>query len=202
MAASPQFLKGGAASAAGCVEGLHRFAQGATAASPLRVADCRSAAMLIKSALRNWLSVSYGMKNILLTGSLRQPPKGETAEWYMKYMTLCFSSPYLSFPLEGKSREAGKGVRGRAPIGYSIAILTANRQPVSFLLLTLRHACGVRVHRVQKGRSLGLTGPMGRRVLKFDGAFGPEGCGIARRAMSIKSALRDWLSVSYGMIPR
>lgn len=38
--------------AAGCVEGLHPFAQGATAASPLRVADCRSAAMLIKSALR------------------------------------------------------------------------------------------------------------------------------------------------------
>ena len=37
VAASPQFLKGGAASAAGCVEGLHRFAQGATAALPLRV---------------------------------------------------------------------------------------------------------------------------------------------------------------------
>ena len=31
--------------------------------------------------------------------------------------------------------------------------------------------------RVRKGRFLGLTGPMGRRVLKFDGAFGPEGCG-------------------------
>ena len=29
--------KGGAANAAGCVEGLHRFAQGATAALPLRV---------------------------------------------------------------------------------------------------------------------------------------------------------------------
>ena len=28
-----------------------------------RVADCRSAAMLIKSALRDLLSVSYGMKN-------------------------------------------------------------------------------------------------------------------------------------------
>ena len=41
---------------------------------------------------------------------------------------------------------------------------------------------------------------MGRRVLKFDGAFGPEGCGIARRAMIMKSALRDWFSVSYGMI--
>ena len=35
-----------------------------------------------------------------------------------------------------------------------------------------------RVQRVQKGRFLGLTGPMGRRVLKFDGAFGPEGYGL------------------------
>lgn len=86
-------------------------------------------AMLIKSALRDWLSVSYGMIRILVIGSLRSPPKGETAEWYMKYMTLCFSSPYFSFPLEGKSREAGKGVRGRAPIGWSIAVLTANRRP-------------------------------------------------------------------------
>ena len=51
----------------------------------------------------------------------------------------------------------------------------------------LGHACGVRVdgvqkvQRVQRGRFLGLTGPMGRRVRKFDGAFGPEGCGIALR---------------------
>ena len=39
------------------------------------------------------------------------------------------------------------------------------------------HTCGVKVQRVQKvqtGRFLGLTGPMGRRVLKFDGAFGPR----------------------------
>ena len=44
VAASPQVLKKrGRGSAAGCVEGLHRFAQGATAALPLRVADCRSA---------------------------------------------------------------------------------------------------------------------------------------------------------------
>ena len=60
----------GRLSAAGCV----RFAQGATAPAALRVADCRSAAMLIKSALRNLLSVSYGMKTILLIGSLRSPP--------------------------------------------------------------------------------------------------------------------------------
>ena len=44
------------------------------------------------------------------------------------YDSLFFPS-YLSFPLEGKSREAGKGVRGRAPIGCSIAVLTANRRP-------------------------------------------------------------------------
>ena len=43
------------------------------------------------------------MISILLIGSLRSPPKGETAEWYMKYMTLCFSSPYFSFPLEGNA---------------------------------------------------------------------------------------------------
>ena len=30
-----------------------------------------------------------------------------------------------------------------------------------------------------EGGFLRWTGPMGRRVLKFDGAFGPEGCGIA-----------------------
>ena len=39
-----------------------------------RVVDCRSAAMLIKSALRIHLSVSYGMIGILLIGSLRSPP--------------------------------------------------------------------------------------------------------------------------------
>ena len=44
------------------------------------------------------------------------------------YDSLFFPS-YFSFPLEGKSREAGKGVRGRAPIGWSIAVLTANRRP-------------------------------------------------------------------------
>ena len=48
-------------------------------------------------------------------------------------------------------------------------------------------------------RVLKMDRPDGRKVLKFDGALGPEGCGIARRAMSIKSALRDLLSVSYDM---
>ena len=77
---------------------------------------------------------------------------------------------------------------------------------------------------------LKIDRPDGRRVLKFDGAFGPEGCGIALwgrraarvqkvqrvrpafgklvqrvavspfRAMSMKSALRAYLAVSYGVI--
>ena len=46
------------------------------------------------------------------------------------YDSLFFPS-YLSFPLEGNSRAAGKGVRGRAPIGCSIAVLTANRRPLA-----------------------------------------------------------------------
>ena len=123
-------------------------------------------AMLIKSALRIYLSVSYVMISILRIGSLRSPPPFRLHYWthlrregsegsvphsdcptacggkvvapatkggnvgvvHEVYDSLFFSS-YLSFPLEGKSREAGKGVRGRAPIGYSIAVLTANRQP-------------------------------------------------------------------------
>ncbi len=58
-----------------------------------------------------------------------QPPKGENAEMVPEVYDSLFFPSYLSFPLEGKSREAGKGVRGRAPIGCSIAVLTANRRP-------------------------------------------------------------------------
>ena len=34
----------------------------------------------------------------------------------------------------------------------------------------------------------------------MDRPYGPEGCGLPLRAMSIKSALRDDLTVPYGMI--
>ena len=68
------FIKRGAAGAAGCVEGLHRFAQGATAPAALRVADCRSAAILIKSALRDLLSVLYGIVSILMISRYAAPP--------------------------------------------------------------------------------------------------------------------------------
>jgi len=55
----------------------------------------------------------------------------------------------------------------------------------------LGHTCGVRV--------LKMDGPSAQGFLGLT-AFQAEGCGIARRAMSIKSALRDLLSVSYGVI--
>ena len=52
--------------------------------------------------------------------------------------------------------------------------------------------CGVRV--------LKFDGAVAPRVLKFDSGYAAEGCGIAPWAMSIKSALRDLLSVSCDMI--
>ena len=53
--------------------------------------------------------------------------------------------------------------------------------------------------RVVKRKVLKMDGPSAQGFLSLT-AFQAEGCGIARRAMSIKSALRDWLSVSHGMI--
>ena len=72
--------------AAGCAKGLYKkvlkidrpFRAGGflSLTGPLapRVADCRSAAMLIKSALRDCRYGSYSLIRILLTGSLRSPP--------------------------------------------------------------------------------------------------------------------------------
>ena len=48
-------------------------------------------------------------------------------------------------------------------------------------------------------RFLGLTGLTAGGFLSLT-ALRAEGCGIALRAMSTKSALRDWLTMSYGMI--
>ena len=75
-------------------------------------------------------------------------------------------------PTGAKSREAGKGVRGRAQIGCSIAILTANRRPLSFLFLTLGHTFGVRVHRVHRRK---VDGPPGRRLWSPDATGCAEG---------------------------
>ena len=69
------------------------------------------------------------------------------------------------------------------------------------------HACGVRVdgpparglcRRVVKGKVLKMDGPSAQGFLGLT-AFQAEGCGIARRAMSIKSALRDLLFCVIGL---
>ena len=76
---------------------VHRFAQGATAPAALRVADCRSAAMLIKSALRIYLSISYVMKSITSISHLRwlfSPPFG-AASRQRRYKKMAPKAPYL-----------------------------------------------------------------------------------------------------------
>ena len=68
VAASPQ-VKKGRGSAAGCVEGLHRFRSGGGDSACGAEGGGLPWAMLTKSALRIHLSVSYGMIGILLIGS-------------------------------------------------------------------------------------------------------------------------------------
>ena len=51
-----------------------------------------------------------------------------------------------------------------------------------------------------KEKVLRIDRPEGRRVLKFDGAFGPEGCGIALSGDEYEVSVTDLLSVPYGMI--
>ena len=74
-----------------------------------RVADCRSAAMLIKSALRDLLSVSYGMISILRIGSLRSPPPirlrrtspRESVSHDSQVASLPYESCSLATPVQG-----------------------------------------------------------------------------------------------------
>ena len=102
--------------------------------------------------------------------------------------------------MRGNASKRQKGVRGRASKWHSIAVLTANRRPVSFLLLTLGHACGMRVY---GPLARGLWPPDGGRLcslaLRGQRPFGPRVADCRSAAMLIKSALRDLLSVSYGM---
>ena len=67
----------------------------------------------------------------------------------------------------------------------------------------LGHACGVRVHKVQRvqkvqrERFLGLTGLTAGRFLGLTGPSAPRVVDCRSAAMLMKSALRDWLSLSY-----
>ena len=53
------------------------------------------------------------------------------------------------------------------------------------------HTFGVRVLKMDRPAAGGFAGLTALRA---------EGCGLPSRAMLIKSALRDWLSVSYGLV--
>ena len=62
-------------------------------------------AMLIKSALRDWLSMSYGMIGILLIGSLRSPPPYPAAPDFLHgkachtiLRSLCFLTNRVPLP--------------------------------------------------------------------------------------------------------
>ena len=72
VAASPQIIKKGRGWRRGlCRRVVFASAQGATAPAALRVAVSPSRAMSMKSALRDWLSMSYGMKSITSISHLR-----------------------------------------------------------------------------------------------------------------------------------
>ena len=71
--------------------------------SPLR-------AMSIKPALRIYFLCH--MTCFLPCKVVAPATKGVHTEMVPEVYDALFFSPYLSFPLEGKSREAGKGVRG------------------------------------------------------------------------------------------
>ena len=66
-------------------------------------------AMLIKSALRDWLSMSYGMIGILLIGSLRSPPSirlrrtspRESVSHDSQVASLPYESCSLATPVQG-----------------------------------------------------------------------------------------------------
>ena len=113
--------------------------------------------------LRDWLYGSYGMIRMPVIGSLRSPPKGETAEWYMKYMTLCFSPQIPRFPLRGTPRR-GKGCTGQS------TDLTPHRGPdrqsAACVIFASYHWTRLRCE--------GSKGSEGK-VLKIDRPYRPEG---------------------------
>ena len=77
-------------------------AQGFLSLTAFQAEGCGIAlrAMLIKSALRDLLSVSYDM---LPTGQGGgdSHQRGKTPKWYVRYMTRCFFPHISRFPLRG-----------------------------------------------------------------------------------------------------
>ena len=74
VAASPQIIKRGRGWRRRLCRRVASLRSGGDSACGAEGDGLPSRAMLMKSALRDLLSVSYDMKTILLTGSLRSPP--------------------------------------------------------------------------------------------------------------------------------
>ena len=114
----------GAADAAGCVEGSRKKvlrmdgpwthlrcegSEGSEGSKGSEGGGIALRAMSIKSALRIYLSASYGMKNILLTGSLRSPPPirlrrtspRESVSHDSQVASLPYESCSLATPVQG-----------------------------------------------------------------------------------------------------
>ena len=82
VAAAPQVLKKrGAADAAGCVEGLRRFRSGGNSACGAEGCGIAPWAMSMKSALRDLLSVPYGIVSILVISRCAAPPYPATPDF-------------------------------------------------------------------------------------------------------------------------
>ena len=74
-----------------------------------RVVDCRSAAILIKSALRDLLSVSYGMISILVISRYAAPPYPAAPDFHLKVKRLtmiCASLALLQIMFAVHPRES------------------------------------------------------------------------------------------------
>ena len=105
-------------------------------------------------------------------------------------------------PFRGRGPQSGEGVDGGNPDYDTRCGCDRRRRPVSFGLLVLGHACGMRV---DGPLARGLWPPDGGRLcslaLRGQRPFGPRVADCRSAAMLIKSALRDWLYGSYSMIP-
>ena len=122
VAASPQFLKGGAASAAGCIERLYSLRSGGDSGFAAEGGGGALRAQSFISRLRR----SRHHRVSILSAYLVHPfatswpssPKGDarTLRFWLSvsYVTQYPVPPIFSFPLEGKCLEEAKGCTGQS----------------------------------------------------------------------------------------
>ena len=119
----------------------------------------------------------------------------------MPYDTESESRNAPCVPFRGRGPQSGEGVDGAKNDYDTRCGRDRRRRPVSFRLLVLGHACGMRV---DGPLARGLWPPDGGRLcslaLRGQQPFGPRVADCRSAAMLIKSALRDGLYESYSLI--